>query len=126
MKILLRCDAPQRLDVFIAANSAITRSYAEKLIEKGLCSINDVPAKKSGEKLKAGDEIALTVPETVTAGIEKKDIAFDISNKQTARSYGASGRGQLFGYACQRTHVQAQKFIGNQRRDTARHCASAG
>ena len=78
MKILLRCDAPQRLGVFIAANSAITRSYAEKLIEKGLCSINDVPAKKSGEKLKAGDEIALTVPETVTAGIEKKDIAFDI------------------------------------------------
>ena len=78
MKILLRCDAPQRLDVFIAANSDITRSYAEKLIEKGLCSINDVPAKKSGEKLKAGDEIALTVPETVTAGIEKKDIEFDI------------------------------------------------
>lgn len=66
-----------RLDVYISEHSDITRSYAAKLIERGLCSVNGVLSVKSGEKLKTGDKIELQIPENIET-IEKKDIPFDI------------------------------------------------
>lgn len=77
MNLALKSEKTQRLDVFLGENGGITRSYAEKLIARGLCHINGAVAKKSGEKLKAGDEVFLEIPDAVTS-IEKKDIRFGI------------------------------------------------
>ena len=57
MMLTLKSDKSARLDVYISENSDVTRSYAGKLIERGLCKINGITATKNGEKLKAGDVI---------------------------------------------------------------------
>ena len=36
MKLTLNADKNERLDVFVSENSEITRSYAGKLVERGL------------------------------------------------------------------------------------------
>ena len=77
MMLTLKSYKSARLDVYISENSDVTRSYAGKLIERGLCKINGITATKNGEKLKAGDVIELEVPECVDT-IEKKDIPFGI------------------------------------------------
>lgn len=77
MILTVNVDVKDRLDVLIAGNSDITRSYAEKLISRGLCRINGTVAGKSGEKVKPGDIITLEIPDAVE-NIEKKDIPFGI------------------------------------------------
>ena len=77
MKLTLKADKNERLDVFVSENSEITRSYAGKLVERGLCKINGVVAGKNGEKIKIGDVIELEIPECVQT-IEKKDVPFEI------------------------------------------------
>ncbi len=77
MILTLKAEKNVRLDVIITENSDITRSYAAKLIERGLCRVNGEVAEKNGEKIKCGDTITLEVPECVQT-IEKKDIPFEI------------------------------------------------
>lgn len=66
-----------RLDVALSESTGKTRSAIKQLIEKGDVLVNGLPPKKSGETVKAGDVITLTVPDAVEK-IEKKDIPIDI------------------------------------------------
>lgn len=50
-----------RLDAFVAENSDITRSFAEKLASEGLVAVNGEPKPKK-YKVKAGDEVCVQVP----------------------------------------------------------------
>lgn len=66
-----------RLDVALSESTGKTRSAIKQLIEKGDVLVNGAPPKKSGETVKPGDEITLTIPDAVEK-IEKKDIPIDI------------------------------------------------
>lgn len=66
-----------RLDVALSESTGKTRSAIKQLIEKGDVLVNGLPPKKSGETVKAGDVITLTVPDAVEK-IEKKDIPIEI------------------------------------------------
>lgn len=66
-----------RLDVALSERTGKTRSAIKQLIEKGNVLVNGNPPKKSGEAVKAGDEITITVPDAVER-IEKKDIPIEI------------------------------------------------
>lgn len=65
------------MDIILAEKTGYTRSYVKQLVEKQAVTINGETAKKSGQNVKAGDEIALDEPELVTK-LEKKDIPVDI------------------------------------------------
>ncbi len=77
MTIKINVDDSARLDVYVAAKTEYTRSYIEKLVDRGLCRINGIVANKSGTKLKVGDVVEIEIPELVEK-IEKKDIYFEI------------------------------------------------
>lgn len=66
-----------RLDVALSESTGKTRSAIKQLIEKGDVLVNGLPPKKSGETVKTGDVITLTVPDAVEK-IEKKDIPIEI------------------------------------------------
>lgn len=66
-----------RLDKFIADNSDISRSYAAKLAEDGLVSVNGRAADKK-TKLKPGDTVKVSVPEPEMLSAEPEDIPLDI------------------------------------------------
>ncbi|WP_277656241.1 RluA family pseudouridine synthase [Seleniivibrio woodruffii] len=51
----------ERLDAFIASNSDISRSHAEKLIAEGQVTVNGSPREKK-YKVKAGDDISVVIP----------------------------------------------------------------
>ena len=51
----------ERLDAFIASNSDISRSHAEKLIVEGQVTVNGSPREKK-YKVKAGDDISVVIP----------------------------------------------------------------
>ena len=68
----------ERLDAYLArAVENMTRSAAQKLIEEGCVQLNGKPAKKN-DKLKPGDEIALTIPEPKEVDILPTQMALDI------------------------------------------------
>ena len=68
-----------RLDRFLADQyEEYTRSFLQKLIEQGNVSINGIPVKKSGIKLKENDEIAVTLPEPQPLEVVAEDIPLDI------------------------------------------------
>ena len=69
-------DAGKRLDVFVADSSEeMTRSRIQRLLEEGNLLVNG-KILKAGYKLKAGDEVVLTVPEAkeLNARPEKMDL----------------------------------------------------
>lgn len=66
-----------RLDKFISDNSDISRSYAAKLIEDGLVTLNGKSAVKK-DKVKAGDDIVISVPEPVELEAKPQNIPIDI------------------------------------------------
>lgn len=66
-----------RLDVALSESTGKTRSAIKQMIEKGDVLVNGLPPKKSGETVKQGDVITLTVPDAVEK-IEKKDIPIEI------------------------------------------------
>ena len=51
----------ERLDAFIASNSEISRSHAEKLIAEGQVTVNGCVREKK-YKVKAGDDVAVVIP----------------------------------------------------------------
>ncbi|HIS03647.1 MAG TPA: RluA family pseudouridine synthase [Candidatus Pullichristensenella avicola] len=71
-------DAGQRLDAYITARAEITRSRVGRLIEEGQCALNGAAATKAGARLRAGDEVRLSVPEAREATVEAQDIALRI------------------------------------------------
>lgn len=68
----------KRLDVYLTdVQSDISRSYIQKLIDSGRVTVNGAPA-KSNYKLKAGDRVALTVPEPEPLDVQAEAIPLNI------------------------------------------------
>ena len=67
----------RRLDVFLAENCELTRSYAAVLIEDGNVLVNDKQAAKN-TKLKTGDRIDVTIPDPQEYSAEPENIPLDI------------------------------------------------
>ncbi len=65
-----------RLDVFAAEKSGLTRSYIKQLISAGNVMLNGETV-KSGATVKAGDKVQVTVPDPITE-IVPQDIPLDI------------------------------------------------
>jgi 23S rRNA pseudouridine1911/1915/1917 synthase len=71
-------DAKTRLDIFLSQNIPyLTRSRIKKLIEEGLVSLNNDPA-KAGARLRDGDKIIITIPEPQPAVAEPEAIPLNI------------------------------------------------
>lgn len=69
----------ERIDKFLNDElDDLSRSYIQKMINDGNVSINDIPVKKSGLKIKADDTIRLTTPDAVIPGIVAENIPLDI------------------------------------------------
>ena len=77
--MILIADIPgERLDAFLARTMPeLTRSAAQRLIEEGNVTRSGKKAKKN-DKLNAGDEISVTIPEPKEVDIQAKDIPLDI------------------------------------------------
>ena len=77
--MILIADIPgERLDEFLARTMPeLTRSAAQRLIEEGNVTRSGKKAKKN-DKLNAGDEISVTIPEPKEVDIQAKDIPLDI------------------------------------------------
>lgn len=75
----LYADIPgERLDAFLArAVADLTRSAAQRLLEEGCVKRNGKPGKKS-DRLDAGDQIDVTLPEPKAVDIQATDIPLDI------------------------------------------------
>lgn len=68
-----------RLDSFIGANASdISRSYAEKLIEDGFVSVNDVIQTSKKHKVSLGDEVSIDVPPATELDVVAENIPIDI------------------------------------------------
>ena len=71
-------DDKKRLDVFLAEKADLTRSRTEKLIRDGLAQVDGKAVEKPGLALKAGQMIALTIPEVKPSTVEAQDIPLEI------------------------------------------------
>ncbi|MBQ3815463.1 MAG: RluA family pseudouridine synthase [Clostridia bacterium] len=69
--------AGTRLDVFLAAETGLSRSRIVKLAEDGFVTLNGLPAKKNA-KLEPGNEIELVLPETEDIEAEPQNIPLDV------------------------------------------------
>ena len=67
----------RRLDVFLAENIDITRSYAATIIEEGCVTVNGKSVAKN-TKLKRGDQISVVMPELKEYTVEPENIPLDI------------------------------------------------
>lgn len=70
---------PERLDKYLVTRfPEFSRARLQGLIDDGFVSINNVPAKKSGQVIEAGAEIEVRVPPPVPSGLVGEDIPLDI------------------------------------------------
>ncbi len=72
------CDDPQRLDVFTADISQITRSRAGSLIRDGQVLVDGQVQKKSGFRLRSGSVVTVIIPDAAPARVEAEDIDLKI------------------------------------------------
>jgi len=66
-----------RLDAFVAAKAEISRSQAQRLIDEGAVTLNGKNGAKN-TKLKAGDEVEITLPENEECEAVPEDIPLDV------------------------------------------------
>lgn len=71
-------DAGQRLDVFLAAQSGLTRARIRNLIEKAQVLLDDVPASKAGVVLREGQRVRMHLPEPVPSEARPQDLPLEI------------------------------------------------
>ena len=77
--IELICENPcRRLDVFIAENSGLTRSHAQKLIDAGLVTVDGVVVTKSSSEVKHDATVCAELPPDVSLDIPAENIPLDI------------------------------------------------
>ena len=77
--IELVCDNPsRRLDVFIAENSGLTRSHAQKLIDAGLVTVDGVVVTKASSEVKQDATVRAELPPDVSLNVPAEDIPLDI------------------------------------------------
>lgn len=70
------CDN-ERIDVYLATATDLTRSYIKKLCDDGFVELNGKKV-KSNKIVKIGDEIKLSIPKTVSSVAVPIDIPIDI------------------------------------------------
>ena len=66
-----------RFDAFLAAETGLSRSRIQRLMEDGFVTVNGSPAKKNG-RIAAGDALELALPETEDAEAAPEDIPLDV------------------------------------------------
>ena len=66
-----------RLDAFLSADGALTRSQAARLIEEGRVCVNGRPAAKSA-RLTGGERVTVDVPELRDTALVPQDIPLDV------------------------------------------------
>lgn len=72
-------DAGSRLDAFIGCNTdELSRSYAVRLIEKGLVSVNGSPVISKKHAVEGGDVVTIELPEPEPLEIRAENIPLDI------------------------------------------------
>ena len=72
-------DAGTRLDAFIGYNTdELSRSYAVKLIERGLVSINGKTAASKKQSISEGDTVVIDLPEPEPLAVKAEDIPTEI------------------------------------------------
>lgn len=74
--VVAEIDAGQRLDVFAAEKSGLTRSYIKQLLTGGKLTLNG-ETKKAGYVLKTGDTVEIDAP-VIESEIIPEDIPIDI------------------------------------------------
>jgi 23S rRNA pseudouridine1911/1915/1917 synthase len=67
----------ERLDLFISIKSGLSRSYIQKLIKRGLLTVNTC-IEKAGYKIKNGDSIEFTIPDEPQETLIPEDIPLDV------------------------------------------------
>ena len=72
------CAQSERLDILAAEIADVTRSRAGALIREGHVSVGGNVQTKAGFKPRAGEMIAVSVPEAVATGVQAEDIDIDI------------------------------------------------
>lgn len=76
--ILLAESDGERLDAFLARSvDGLSRSAVQKLIEEG-CVLLDGRKAKKNDRLNAGDEVSLTIPEPKAVDIAPKEMPLEI------------------------------------------------
>lgn len=72
-------DAGTRLDAFIGYNTdELSRSYAVRLIERGLVSVNGTPAASKKQSVSEGDIIEIDLPEPEPLAVTAENIPIEI------------------------------------------------
>ena len=67
-----------RIDKYLSElNSELSRSYIQKLIKDGLCTVNGKVV-KAGQKLSEGDDVHLSLPDLQPLDVLPEDIPLDI------------------------------------------------
>lgn len=78
-KIELTAEADcRRLDVFVAENSGLTRSHAQKLVEQGAVTMDGKQICKTSVAVKEGSAVSVTLPEEVPLDVVAQDIPISI------------------------------------------------
>ncbi len=77
MELTFKTDKEGRLDLIVCEKTDFTRSHVKQLVDRDCVLINGILPKKSGQTLKIGDTVSITVPDAVEK-IEKKDIPVTI------------------------------------------------
>src|SRR5512140_1234201 len=79
MRAELAASGGDRLDRFVAEHwEDISRSYAATLIEGGMVAVNGAPATRPARKLRAGDEVSVTLPAPQPSGLVAEDIPLSV------------------------------------------------
>lgn len=77
--IELTCENPcRRLDVFIAENSGLTRSHAQKLISSGAVTVDGVAVTKASTEVKQDATVHVVLPPDVSLNVPAEDIPLEI------------------------------------------------
>jgi 23S rRNA pseudouridine1911/1915/1917 synthase len=79
-KIILCSEVGERIDIFLAGETGITRSQIQKLIEQGNVSVNDKPVNQN-YRIRTNDLVSLSIPEKQDEGLIPEDIPVDIFYK---------------------------------------------
>lgn len=72
-----RMNESQRLDIYVAEREEITRSASQKLIEKGLVTVNGRTVKKN-YRIGDGDSVEVEIPDPILDTAVAQDIPLDI------------------------------------------------
>jgi 23S rRNA pseudouridine1911/1915/1917 synthase len=71
-------DADARLDAYLATRLDTPRTLVQRLIEAQLVSVNGRPAKKAGQRLRAGELVVMVVPQPAPLEVVAEDLPLPI------------------------------------------------